>query len=266
MGLGVFMSESELSAEVITANLKTGFVGKRVLYHPVTSSTMDIARTEVQKSAPEGTVVIADEQTAGRGRIQRAWLTPKGNSIAMSVILYPSKSELPYLIMLASLAVAKSIKSVTGLSPQIKWPNDVLINGRKVSGILIENGMKGSEVAYAIIGIGVNVNLSLADVPEIRNIATSLSDEVGHSVSRVVVVQEILTEMEKMYLSFKGENRVFDEWRDNLVTLGKKVKATATDAIYEGIAESVSRDGSLTIRMTDGKTARVIAGDVTLRE
>ncbi len=255
-----------LSAELITAGLKTSFIGQRVLYYPSATSTMDIARVEAQKNSPEGTVVVADEQTAGRGRAQRAWLTPKGSSIALSVILYPDVRRLPYLIMVASLAVARSIRAVTGLKPQIKWPNDVLLNGKKVSGILIENGICGNTISYAVIGIGVNVNLNCSGIPEISQIATSLSDETGKPVSRLAIIRNMLTEMEKLYTSLNSQNTVFEEWRDSLITLGKRVKATSADTVYEGIAESVAPDGILSIRTGNGEVVRVVAGDVTLRE
>ena len=164
------MVENDLSPASITGNLETHFIGQRVIYYPSLTSTMEVAKQEAQLAAVEGTVIIADEQTAGRGRIKRAWLSPKG-SIALSIILYPSVVNLPSLIMLASLAVVHSIEAVTGLKSQIKWPNDVLVNDRKVCGILIESSVRGNIVDYAIIGIGVNVNLRISDFPEIPIIA-----------------------------------------------------------------------------------------------
>ena len=162
-----------ISPASITSNLATRFVGRRVIYYPSLASTNEVAKQEAQQGTAEGTVIVADEQTAGRGRIKRAWLTPKGN-IAVSVILYPSIASLPYLIMVASLAVVHSIEAVTGLKSQLKWPNDVLIKGKKVCGILIESKVRGDIVDYAIIGIGINVNLRLADFPAIS--PTSYSD------------------------------------------------------------------------------------------
>jgi BirA family biotin operon repressor/biotin-[acetyl-CoA-carboxylase] ligase len=258
------MAEDSLSAEAIAEGLKTRFIGQRVLYYPSLTSTMETARQAVGQGAVEGTVVIADEQTAGKGRLKRTWLAPRGN-IAMSVILHPALANLPSLIMLASLAVVKSIESLTGLKAQIKWPNDILINGKKVCGILIENVIQGKTVA-AIIGIGIDVNLWLADYPEIQSIATSLSDELGSEVSRLKLIRSLLVEMESLYLTLSAGGSLFDEWRDSLVTLGKKVRVSGMDTSYEGIAESVDRDGSLLIRGTDGKLTRVVAGDVTLRE
>ncbi len=259
------MVENNLSPVSITSNLRTHFVGQRVIYYPSLTSTMAAAKQEAQLGAAEGTVVIADEQTAGRGRIKRVWLSPKG-SIALSIILYPSVVNLPSLIMLASLAVVHSIEAVTGLKSQIKWPNDVLVNDRKVCGILIESSVRGNIVDYAIIGIGVNVNLRLSDFPEIPSIATSLSAELGRDVSPLRVIRRLLVEMERLYLALQAGGSIYEEWRDSLVTLGRRVRVKSGKTVYEGIAESVAGDGSLLLRHSDGSLTKIVAGDATLRE
>jgi len=259
------MVGDSLSAASITSELETRFVGQRVIYYPSLTSTMEVARREAQQGAAEGTVIIADEQTAGRGRLRRVWLSPRG-SIALSIILYPSLSHLPSLIMLASLAVVHSIEAVTGLKSQTKWPNDVLVNGRKVCGILIESDVQGNAVNYAIIGIGINANLRLADFPEILPIATSLSDEMGRDVSRLSIIRCLLVETERVYLALSAGGSIYEEWRDSLVTLGRRVRVKTGEAIYEGVAESVARDGSLLLRGPDGSLTRIVAGDVTLRD
>ncbi len=254
-----------LSPASITNNLETRFVGQRVIYYPSLASTMEVAKQEARKGAAEGTVIIADEQTAGKGRIKRVWLSPKG-SIALSVILYPSVAYLPSLIMLASLAVIHSIEAVTGLKSQVKWPNDVLINGKKVCGVLIESNVRGDIVDYAIIGIGVNVNLRLYDFPEIQPTATSLSDELGRDVSRLDVIRCLLVEIERLYLALLAGGSIYEEWRDSLVTLGRRVQVKSGKTIYEGIAESVARDGRLLLRHSDGSLFKIVAGDVTLSD
>ncbi len=259
------MIENSLSSASITSNLGTHFVGQKVIYYPSLTSTMEVAKQEAQLGAVEGTVVIADEQTAGRGRIKRVWLSPKG-SIALSVILYPSVADLPSLIMLASLAVVHAIEAVTGLRSQIKWPNDVLVNGKKVCGILIESSVRRGIVDYAIIGMGVNVNLRLPDFPEILSIATSLSDELGGDVSRLRVIQRLLVEVERLYLALRAGGSIYEEWRDSLVTLGRKVRVKSGKTVYEGVAESVARDGSLLLRHSDGSLSKIVAGDATLRD
>jgi len=258
------MGESSLSSAAITDNLGTRFIGQRVIYYPKLESTMDVAKRQAQKGAREGTVIIAGEQTAGRGRMKRGWLSPRG-SIALSIILYPEMSYLSSLIMVASLGVVHCLEKVVGLKSQIKWPNDVLINGKKVCGILIESELKGNRADYATVGIGINVNIKLSDFPEILPTATSLSHELGRDVSRLDMVRCLLAEIERLYLALPSGDAVYQEWRDNLVTLGKKVQVRSKETTYEGIAESVASDGSLLLRQSDGSLTKIVAGDVTLQ-
>lgn len=253
-----------LSLASITESLGTRLIGQRVIYFPRLTSTNEQAKREAQRGAPEGTVIVTDEQTAGKGRIRRTWLSPKG-SLALSVILYPDMAHLPSLIMLASLAVVHSIRAVTGLKSEIKWPNDVLVNGRKVCGILIESGVRGNTVDQAIIGIGVNVNLKFSDFPEISQTATSLSGELGRDVSRLDIARRLLVELDRLYLALQAGGSVYEEWRDNLVTLGRRVQVREGETVYQGIAEAVARDGSLLLRQSDGKLTKILVGDVTLR-
>ena len=259
------MVENSLSPVAITSNLATRFIGQRVICYPRLTSTMDIAKRQAQQGAREGTVIVAEEQTAGRGRIKRTWLSPRG-SIALSIIFYPQLAYLSSLIMVASLAVVHSIEQVTGLKSQIKGPNDVLVNDKKVCGILIESDVKGNSVDYAIIGIGVNVNLRLVEFPQISPTATSLSHELGRDVSRLDVIRCLLAEAERLYLALPTGDSVYQEWRDNLVTLGKKVQVRSGATTYKGVAESVASDGSLLLRQSDGNLIKIVAGDVTLRE
>ena len=259
------MIEESLSAAAITDGLATRFIGHEVSCYPSLPSTNDVAKTRSQEGAKEGMVIVAEEQTAGRGRIKRRWLSPRGG-IALSIILYPPLDYLSSLIMVASLAVAGSIERVTGLKAQIKWPNDVLVNGKKVCGILVESDVRGNKVDYAIIGIGINVNLKLSEFPQIAPMATSLSQELGRDVSRREIVRSLLTEAERLYMALSEGDLVFKQWRERLVTLGQKVRVSSGEATYEGIAESVARDGSLLLRQPDGNLLKIVAGDVTLRQ
>jgi BirA family biotin operon repressor/biotin-[acetyl-CoA-carboxylase] ligase len=258
------MAEENLSPTAISRNLKTDFIGKKVIAYPSLTSTNDIAKREAKKGARQGTVVVAEEQTAGRGRLKRAWLSPKG-SIALSIIFHPTPAQLPSLIMVASLAVVHSIEKVSGLKSQIKWPNDVLINGKKVCGILIESDVRGSVVDYAVIGIGLNVNLNTADFPEIAATATSISQELGGEISRREMIRCLLEEVEDLYLALSKGDSVFQEWRERLVTLGKEVEVSSGQTSYKGIAESVASNGSLFLRQPDGSLIKIVAGDVSLR-
>ncbi len=254
----------EISPLSIQQGLDTTIIGRKVLYYPTLTSTMDTARAEVKKGAPEGTVIIAGEQTGARGRLRRAWVSPSGN-IALSIILYPDLAGLPYLVMITSLAVACSIESVTGLKTRIKWPNDILINGKKVCGILIENGVKENRVDFSIVGIGINVDFNVSSYPEIANTAASLKTGQDKDDMRIRLIRVLLSDFEKLYLKLPDGRPIYETWRDRLVTLGKEVRAVSVTQKIEGIAESVEESGALVIHQPDGSLTRIVAGDVTLR-
>ncbi len=254
----------KLTEAAIKECLSTTFTGRDVIYQQKMVSTMDTAKKEILKGALEGTVIITDKQTAGKGRIGRLWSSPKG-CIALSVILYPESSILPSIIKLASLAVLYTIRNITGLNPVIKWPNDIMIKDKKVCGILVESGVREEGKGYTIIGIGVNVNLDPKRLGEVSVPATSLSNELGREVSRLELIRYLLLEIEKLYLTVRDGIPVHKEWRQNLDTLGRQVNVKMGEEIFEGVAESVKRDGSLMLRMRDGNLKRIVAGDVTIR-
>jgi BirA family biotin operon repressor/biotin-[acetyl-CoA-carboxylase] ligase len=247
----------------ITSRLKTRFIGRQIHYYRQVATTMETARGLAKKGAVEGTVVIAGTQTAGRGRIGRTWLSPEG-SLAMSVILKPPLKNLPHLIMIASLAAVRAIKHIAGIEASIKWPNDVIINGKKVCGILIENEVAGSSVTYADIGIGINVNFNPRNFPEIADIATSLSHEAGSEISRVELAADLLNELEKLYLEAQRGASVHREWQQNMETPGKRIKVDTGTAVEQGYAETVTENGNLILRRADGSLVEIVAGDVTV--
>lgn len=254
-----------LDLDRIRAGLRTRFVGRTLLYVPSVGSTMDVARAEAEQGSPEGTVVLADEQTAGRGRFGRQFISPPGVNLYPTVILRPAVAPLKQLGIVASLAVARAVEEVTGLRPSIKWPNDVLVDGRKFCGILIETDFAGSEPRYSLLGIGVNVNLDVARYPEIAQIATSLAAALGRPVSREDVLAALLNHLEALYLEVQGGGSAVAAWKERLDTLGKHVRVAAAGAVEEGVAEDVDRDGNLVLRRADGTTAVLVAGEVTLR-
>ncbi|MBI4304340.1 MAG: biotin--[acetyl-CoA-carboxylase] ligase [Chloroflexi bacterium] len=247
----------------IRRDLATTFMGRHIVHYETLPSTMDVARKIAAEGAPEGTLVLAEEQTVARGRRGRVWVSPKG-SLALSLILRPSLEELPRLVMVASLAVSRSIQQATGLKADIKWPNDVLIRGKKVCGILIENALRGQVVDWAVVGIGINVSLDIALYPDISAIATSLSSEAGREVPRLDVLRLLLVQMERLYLASRRGEPVYDEWQNRLITLGKRIRVRFGEAIEEGLAESVDKDGALLLRRSDGRLTTVTAGEVTL--
>jgi BirA family biotin operon repressor/biotin-[acetyl-CoA-carboxylase] ligase len=258
------MSEQKMDVLSISRELATDFIGQNLLYFASVTSTNDIARQQAMGKSPEGTAVIAERQTSGRGRLKREWVSPEGN-IAVTVVLYPDRKNLYFLTMLAALAVQRGIEKTTGVKCQLKWPNDVLVNGKKVCGILLESKASVESVDYALVGIGINVNMKIADHPEIAAIATSLALETGSEVSRTELLRNLFIEMEKLYLRLRAGESILAEWRDQLVTLGKKVFVRSGDEAFEGTAESVADDGSLLLRCVDGKLLKFNAGDVTLK-
>jgi len=241
---------------------RTQFIGQRLIYFPSLPTTMEVAKEYAQQKCPEGTVIMAEEQIAGRGRRGRDWLSPKGG-IYLSLILYPPVNLLPSLMMLASLAAVKAIEKACPLKPQIKWPNDIFLHGKKVGGILIESAIRGEEVDYAIIGIGININLDPSFFPQISTSATSLVKELGRELSPLPIIKSLLEEIEGLYLGLlKGED-IYSQWRERLETLGRRVKVSGEGWEEEGIAQDVDRDGSLILRRDD-ITLRVVAGEVSL--
>jgi len=217
----------------------------------------------------EGIVVLADEQVSGRGRRGRRWLAPPGTCLLFSLLLRPplAPHQCPRLTMASSLALAESIESHTGLAIGLKWPNDLLIQDRKAGGILTELSIEGARLAYAIVGIGLNVNLDFT-VPEVAFLgeqATSLSRELGAPVAREPLLSCILNRLEARYLALCEGWLPHREWKARLVTLHQQVVISSLGSKLEGWAEDVDHDGALLLRLGDGRIVRVLTGDVSLR-
>jgi len=257
------MQDNQDIKTYIKSRLNTRFVGQQLYYYHRLATTMETAKELARKGTAEGTVIIADTQTAGKGRLGRAWLSPEG-SLAMSLILKPSLDNLPQLVMIASLAVVRTIKKVAGLETQIKWPNDILIKGKKVCGILIENEVKGDRVNFAIIGIGINVNFNPLAFPEISDIATSLAHELGAEVSKIELIGALLSELEQLYLEAQAGAPIYREWQENMGMLGRWIQVKTGEAVEQGKAETVTQNGNLILRRADGSLAEIVAGDVTV--
>lgn len=247
-------------ARTLQRRLKGRVIGCKVLFYPSLPSTMDRAREAAREGTPEGSVVIAGEQTAGRGRQGRTWFS-SGGGLALSVVFRPTMRQLPGLVMISALAVARAIRVTTGLNPSIKWPNDILLGGRKVCGILVENELHAGAVSFAVAGIGVNVAADTTVHPEIAAIATNLERERGRPLDLTEVTTRLLEQLDDLYADLRAGGPVFDEWRNSLVTLGKRVRIKHGPAPEEGLAEDVTPEGSLLVRRDDGTLATVVAGD-----
>jgi len=248
--------------DYLEKNLATGFIGRKLHYLAVTSSTQDVAKNMADHGAPEGTAVIAGMQQSGRGRLGRSWLSPEGG-LATSIILRPAMSVLPLLPAISALAVFRTVKAL-GIDAEIKWPNDILICGRKVCGILIEHGLTDGAVRYSIMGIGININFDTSLYPDIAGFATSLSVELGHEIPVGRVALRLYTELEDLYLRSKEPDTLLKEWAANMITIGRRVKVRSANSDIEGIAESINGSGHLLLRRDDGSVEEILAGDVSL--
>ena len=269
LGYCLVSQPDKLTPMEIRDGLKTFIMGKEVSYHPKTESTNVIAKNLAMEGAMEGTLVIAEEQTKGRGRLNRNWRSSPGKDILMSLIFRPdiqAQRVFP-LTMLTSLAIVKAIAGVTGLTPQIKWPNDIYVDNRKLGGILTEFSAEQDRVNYVVVGVGLNVNSSPSNHPEIGDIAVSLKDVLGKEIPRIELLRPILEEIEKGYNCLRqGKvSYIRSEWNTYSLVTGKPVRIISFDTVEEGIAEYVDGDGCLVIRDGEGRRKRILSGDVSLR-
>jgi BirA family biotin operon repressor/biotin-[acetyl-CoA-carboxylase] ligase len=254
------MSGDPFLCKDVTAELRTRYVGQRLRWFDVVGSTNDVARTLAWTGEPEGTVVVARTQTAGRGRLGREWVSPAGG-LWFSVILRPiaAPHDVPLLGLAAAVATSRGIERACGVQVGLRWPNDMVVAGKKIGGILAE---AGSEIRWVVVGIGINTNVDLDRLPEG---AISLSAVVGEPVDRVALLRAILTEIETLYEAFRGEDRatILRQWRERSTTLGRRVRVYLASGTYEGVAEALDEDGALILRLPGGRTKRVVAGEIT---
>jgi len=254
----------------IREGLKTSTLGCEIVYRSEVDSTQVLAKSMAMAGASAGTVVIGEKQTGGFGRLGRKWHSLPG-SVSFSVILRPPVNPLDALKypIIAGVAVAGAVEEVAGLKPQLKWPNDIILGGKKAGGIVTEMAAEIDRVSYLIIGIGVNVNTAKSQVPEdIKDIATSLKIQRGKEVSRVRLVQAILEELESLSDEFKitGFEPIRKQWEELSCTIGHQVYFARGDKTVEGEAVAMDSDGALVIRETNGNLDRVLYGDVNLKK
>ena len=257
-----------MSRNLVSATLRSGLftsvVGKRLLFFQEITSTMDEAARLAESGTEEGTVVVAERQTAGRGRQGRSWVSREGN-LYFSAVFRPTMETLPFLSMLAGVAASRAIRKTTGLDPRIKWPNDVILSGKKVGGILVESAVEGEKVLYAIVGIGINVNLDTDKVEDIAGHATYLNAAAGRSVPREEVFRQLLHDLDSLYLQVIQGKSPLPEWRTLVGTLGQRVIARRGKDYFRGMAEGLDELGNLQLRLDDGQLMTLTAGDVTLQ-
>lgn len=258
-----------LLPEEIVQNGPFEFLASKIYHYTSIGSTNDEAKKLAQMGAPHGTLVIAEEQTGGRGRLGRKWVSAPGQGIWLSIILRPSlePSEAPRITMACAVAAAKAIRQEVGVNCLIKWPNDLLIDGKKVAGILTEMSADMDKIHYVVTGIGMNVN-NAEFPPDIEKTATSLKLASGEEVERLKILTQFLSQFEEIYRSLEsGEfEAILGEWRQLSCNLGKRVRIIGRNFELEGTALDVDGDGALLIKTDEGQVERVLSGDVSLRE
>jgi BirA family biotin operon repressor/biotin-[acetyl-CoA-carboxylase] ligase len=260
----------------IKQGLKTVVIGKKIIYLDTVDSTNNYAKIIAAQGCADGTVVITDTQTSGRGRLGRTWNSADRAGIWMSVVLKPDipPEDVQLITLAASVAVVSAIKEVTGLEVGIKWPNDVILGGKKACGILTEMNSEMERVNFIVLGIGINVKHTMEDFPEeLRNVATSIkafADGKGIEIKwfeRNDLIRVLLCELERLYTDIiNGDVKgIVERWKKHSVTLGREVKIFSRNCEYRGMAVDVTQDGKLVVDCTDGITRKVASGEISIR-
>ncbi len=262
-------SETVYNQSEIESLLKTRWAGRTLVFLDEIDSTNNEAKRQAEAGAPEGTLVVAELQNAGKGRRGRSWVSPEGNGIWMSLLLRPTFE--PYhasmLTLVAAMAVEEGIRKVTGLDTGIKWPNDIVTDGHKLCGILTEMSTDVDSIQYVVVGIGINANT--AEFPEeIRSIATSLKLACGREINRAALVAEVMSSWEKYYEIFLNSldlSALKADYNRRLVNVNREVKVLAVRGDYTGISKGINDAGELLVELSDGEVREVMSGEVSVR-
>lgn len=250
--------------------LTTERYGRQMHYYDTVDSTQLVAHELVRSGAPDGTVVIAEHQSAGRGRMMREWESSEGKGIWMTVIIRPNVAphQAPQFTLVTAVAIVQAMKACfNNFTPEIKWPNDILVNGKKTTGILTEMVAEADRIQALLIGIGINVNQQPEDFPdELQNIATSIAIEEGEQIERVHFVANVLDFLEHYSDHYvkNGFGMIKTLWEQSSGTIGKQVKATTLREVVEGEAISITESGVLEIRQANGEVKSVYSADIEL--
>jgi BirA family transcriptional regulator, biotin operon repressor / biotin---[acetyl-CoA-carboxylase] ligase len=265
-----FLSSPDTLCDIeLTAGLATKRIGRRIISVRETESTNQLAFRTAEEGAEDGTVVLAESQTGGKGRLGRSWESPPGVNLYCSVILRPPivPVSAPQLTFLSAVAVARAIEAVTRLQSRIKWPNDILVNGRKVAGLLNEMSAETDTIHWVVLGIGVNINMGREQFPDgLRHPASSLLLEQGSPVARAEFTRSLLSILDSLYDDFlcRGFESVREEWLARATIQGQRVSVSSGNGEIEGTVIGIDTDGALLLRRLDGFSHRVLAGDVTI--
>jgi BirA family transcriptional regulator, biotin operon repressor / biotin---[acetyl-CoA-carboxylase] ligase len=251
----------------IKQGLKTKVMGKELHLLPETASTNTLAMEMASQGAAEGTVVVAELQTGGKGRLGRKWISPKGN-LYLSVILRPNipMHKAPIITLMGAVAVTSAVRDLLSIPAAIKWPNDILIANRKVSGLLTEMSAEQDRIRHLVLGIGVDVNMEQDSLPpDLRPLVTTLAAEAGKKINRTELLREILRQLDCWYRAFLNNTAdVLRAWEKLNMTIGNRIIVSGAGETLEGLAQGIDEEGRLVIMRDDGATRHVAAGDVSI--
>jgi BirA family transcriptional regulator, biotin operon repressor / biotin---[acetyl-CoA-carboxylase] ligase len=266
-GYRITLEPDILRQNDLAQGLKTKSFGKDIRLFPEVVSTNTLAMEAASQGAREGTVIIAETQTGGKGRLGRTWISPRGN-LYLSVILRPQipTHKAPLITLVGAVAVASAIRKLCSVQASIKWPNDILISGKKVAGLLTEMSAEPDRIRHIALGIGVDVNMELQELPpEVRMNTTTLAAEAGATIDRKLLMQQILRDLEHWYRIFlTSEAEVLKEWEQLNMTINRRVTVSGMGEVFEGMAEGIDHEGRLMVALDDGAIRIVAAGDVTI--
>jgi BirA family biotin operon repressor/biotin-[acetyl-CoA-carboxylase] ligase len=262
-GYRIVSSPDKLLPEEIRFKLAAKTFGKKIIYEQSLPSTMDVAFQLALDGEAEGTIVCAETQSKGRGRMGRSWVSPKGKGIYASLILRPTLSTLdvPKLTLLGAVALCEVLRTEYQLAATIKWPNDILIDGKKLAGFLLELNAEMERVRFVILGFGVNVNTSMSTLPEA---STSVKHELGKNVSRVELMQKFLQSFETWYQKslIQGFEPMMKRWKELSSTIGRPIRISDIQGSWEGVAMDLDPHGGLVIKTKEGVMVKRMTGDV----
>ncbi|WP_047152596.1 biotin--[acetyl-CoA-carboxylase] ligase [Aneurinibacillus tyrosinisolvens] len=268
-GYRLISTPDVMIAEEIKVGLKTRSFGQEVHYYATIDSTQNKCQELAKAGAPEGTLVVADQQLGGKGRLGRVWHSPAGKNIYMSLLLRPvlELQKCPQLTLLTAVAIVETVRDVCGIQADIKWPNDILLDGKKICGILTELNAESDRINWLIIGMGINVNAELDDfAADVQKIATSLRIVNGAPLRRVSLIQGILRRLEHLYEQYvrEGFEPIKELWEAHAITIGKRVTIRTLQGSLAGFAEGIDDAGVLLVRQDDGTVTKVYSADVEI--
>lgn len=265
-GYRLVSSPDLLVPQEIQSRLRTSVIGAKIRHFDVVGSTNEVARDLALKGAPEGTIVIAEKQSAGRGRLGRPWVSPAGG-IYFSVVLHPAlpPTELVRVTLCTAVSVARAIRETAEVAVAIKWPNDILCRGRKLVGILTEMVAEADSVGFAVVGIGINANTAVTDYPAPSRLSlTTLASVLGRATDRTDLLVAVLEALDRDYARLKQGRfaEILDEWKQMCSTIGTNVRVSTVEGTFEGIATGVNADGSLVVTASSGEKRAFRSGEV----